>query len=63
MRILRLPDVQLKTGLKHTTIYDKIARGEFPKPIPLSAKAKGFVESEIEDWIHQQIAKRDGAAA
>ena len=63
MRILRLPDVQSKTGLKHSAIYERIAEGTFPKPIPLGAKARGFVESEIDAWIKQRISERDGEAA
>jgi prophage regulatory protein len=63
MRILRLPDVQAKTGLKHSAIYERIGNGSFPRPIPLHGNAKGFLESEIDDWIRQRIAERDGAAA
>jgi prophage regulatory protein len=59
MRVLRLPQVEAKTGLKHTSIYQKISEGSFPRPIPLGAKARGFVESEVDDWIRAQIAKRD----
>ena len=63
MRVLRLPQVEAKTGLKHTAIYQKICEGSFPRPIPLGTKARGFVESEVDDWIKAQIAKRDGVAA
>jgi prophage regulatory protein len=63
MRILRLPEVQAKTGLKHSAIYERIAEGRFPRPIPLSGKAKGFVEAEIDDWIRARIAERDASAA
>ena len=63
MRVLRLPQVEAKTGLKHTAIYQKIGEGSFPRPIPLGTKARGFVESEVDDWIKAQIAKRDGVAA
>jgi prophage regulatory protein len=62
MRVLRLAEVQAKTGLKHSALYQRIAAGTFPKPIPLGAKARGFVESEVDDWIQTQIAKRDAAA-
>jgi len=59
MRILRLPQVEAKTGLKHTAIYQRISQGKFPRPIPLGRQARGFVESEVDDWIRAQIAKRD----
>jgi prophage regulatory protein len=63
MRILRLPEVQAKTGLKHSAIYERIQDGTFPKPVPLGPKARGFVETEIDGWIKQRIAARDGEAA
>jgi prophage regulatory protein len=59
MRILRLPQVEAKVGLRHTAIYERIAEGNFPKPIPLGRQARGFVEAEVDDWIRAQIAKRD----
>ena len=60
MRILRLPAVVAKTGLKQTEIYDRMAEGRFPRPVPLGIKAKGWVESELDQWIVQRIAERDG---
>jgi prophage regulatory protein len=63
MRIIRLPEVQAKTGLKHTAIYDRIAKNKFPRPVPLGTQARGFVESEIDEWIRQRMAERDGQAA
>lgn len=57
--ILRRHDVERLTGLPRSTIYDKIARGEFPQPIKLSAKSVGWLESEIADWQNARIAARD----
>jgi prophage regulatory protein len=63
MRILRLAQVEAKTGLKHSAIYERIAEGNFPKPIPLGPQARGFLETEVDDWIRAQIAKRDTGTA
>jgi prophage regulatory protein len=66
MKVLRLPEVKAKTGLKHTAIYEQIADAAFPRPVPLSEKAKGakgWIESEIDDWIRQRIARRDSVTA
>lgn len=66
--ILRLPGVKAKTGLSRSTIYDKIQNGEFPEPIQLGARAVGWVESEIDQWLEQLIQasrkpqRRDGHA-
>ena len=59
MRVLRLPEVEAKTGLKHSEIYKRIAKGVFPRQIPLGTNARGWVESEITDWIAARIAERD----
>lgn len=63
MRILRLPEVQAKTGLKHTTIYQRMNECAFPKPIALGAKARGWIEAEVDAWICERVTERDGKAA
>lgn len=54
-KILRLPTVKAITGLSRSTIYLRVSQGSFPKPISLGARAVGWVESEITDWIAQRI--------
>lgn len=54
-RILRLPDVKARTGLSRSTIYLRLAAGNFPRPVSLGARSIGFVESEIDDWIAERI--------
>jgi len=61
--ILRRDAVEKATGLPRSTIYEKMAKGEFPKPIKLSAKSVGWLETEIAAWQKSRIEKRDGEAA
>jgi prophage regulatory protein len=61
-RIIRLPVVQDKTGLKHSEIYDRIKLGTFPRQVPLGPKAVGWLEHEIDKWIEERAAERDGGA-
>lgn len=61
-RFLRLPAVKDRIGLGRTVIYEMIGRGEFPKPVPISAGAVAWRESEIDDWQRARIAARDKAA-
>ena len=61
-RIVRLPDVQARTGLSRSTIYVRVAAGSFPKPVHLGARAVGWIESEVDAWIRQQIAASRGEA-
>lgn len=60
-RIIRLPTVQDKTGLKHSEIYARIALGTFPRQVPLGPKAVGWLEHEIDAWIEERAAARGGA--
>lgn len=49
--ILRVAQVQERTGLARSSIYYLIQRGEFPPPLKLGRRASGWRESEIEEWI------------
>ena len=47
-----------RTRLSRSTIYVMVAAGRFPKPVPLGARAVGWIESELDDWLRDRIAKR-----
>jgi len=53
--ILRLPAVTARTGLSRSTIYLRISENQFPRSISLGSRAVGWVESDINNWIEQQI--------
>lgn len=55
LTILRRPQVEARTGLSRSSIYDRIKQGTFPAPISLGAKAVGWIESEIDDWLNARI--------
>lgn len=66
--ILRLPEVQARTGLSRSTIYDRLRSDPpaFPRPISLGgekARAIGFLASEIDAWIQERITESRGQAA
>ena len=60
-KILRLPQVEECTGESRSTIYKRIAEGEFPRPVKLGAKSVGWVEDEIAAYNEARIAARDAA--
>jgi prophage regulatory protein len=64
-RILRLPEVKRKTGLGHSAIYVRMELGEFPRSfLIVGTKAKGWLLSEIDQWIRDRAAAgRRGRAA
>jgi prophage regulatory protein len=55
-KIHRLPAVKDRTGLSRSSVYEKIAAGDFPKPISLGARAVGWLESDIDAWIDNRVA-------
>ncbi len=64
--VLRLPQIKARTGLSRSTIYLRISRGEFPRPISLGLRAVGWLESDINAWLAEQIErswKREGVLA
>ena len=61
-RILRLPQVQARTGLSRSTICRRLAAGSFPKPVQLGARATGWIEEVVDAWIREQIAGSRGEA-
>lgn len=56
LALLRRSEVEKRTGLSKTAIYSLIKSGRFPHPIAITARAKGWVESEISDWIRERIS-------
>jgi prophage regulatory protein len=61
--ILRRPEVERRTGLKRSAIYDLMSEAKFPKALTLSGRAVGWLESEIFEWQRARIAERDKAAS
>jgi len=66
--IIRRRDVEARTGLSRSTLYDWIDpespryKPDFPKPIRFSgSSAVGWLADEIEAWLQKQV--RDSRAA
>ena len=74
LTILRRKQVEQRIGLSRSAIYGKMKPDPkrpglydptFPLPIKLGpcAKAVGWIESEIEQWLTDQVANSRKAAA
>ena len=57
-RLLRLQDVEAKTGIKRSTIYRRIAAETFPPPVSLGPGTVRWRLSEVEAWIEGLSAAR-----
>ncbi|WP_330983227.1 MULTISPECIES: AlpA family transcriptional regulator [Enterobacterales] len=56
---IRLPEVLRRTGYSKAWIYRLISQKRFPAAVKLGERSIAFVESEIDEWVNQLIAKRD----
>ena len=52
---LRRKAVCETTGLPASTLYAKIAAGEFPKPVKLGKRAVGWLSTDIDDWKRKKM--------
>ena len=50
-RLLRLPEVMARVGLKRSALYQRMTEGRFPKSRSLGPKCAVWVEAEIDDWV------------
>lgn len=64
-RVMRRGAVMEVTGLCKSTLYDLMAEGNFPRPIPLSPSGRvvGWRADEVAKWVEARTAARDGKAA
>ena len=63
-RLLRLPEVKHRTGIKSTShVYDLVRRNLFPRCVRISPRCVAWRESEVERFIQDRIAEADQAAA
>ena len=58
-RILRKPDVVVKTGLPSRTIDRLEAAGQFPRRRRLTDRNVGWLEPEIDEWITSRPVSDD----
>lgn len=58
LRIIRLPEVILRTGKSRSTIYSDIQKGRFPRPVRLGRRSKGWIENEVALWLLERMRER-----
>ena len=58
-RLLRRPEVQELTGLARATIYQRMALGDFPRPVKVGVRAVAWPLSVIEKWIETRKREYD----
>jgi prophage regulatory protein len=64
-RLIRLPEVMTKTGLRKTQIELAVEDHRFPPPTPIleGGRAVGWFEDEIDEFIEARRQARDRVRA
>ncbi|NDL64317.1 AlpA family transcriptional regulator [Acerihabitans arboris] len=57
-QLLRLKQVEEKTGLKRSQIYLYMNNGIFPRSIKIGPVSVAWLESEIDEWINLKLTNR-----
>jgi prophage regulatory protein len=60
MSFLTRKQVEAKTALSRSTIYDLMAKGRFPKPIKLSTRAVRWSSVDVQGWFQERISESRG---
>ena len=54
VRLIRLPEVCLLTGLARATLWEMIRRGTFPSPVRIGLRAVAWRLSDVVAWIESR---------
>lgn len=53
--ILRLPEVQRRTGYKRAQIYRLMSQNQFPQNIRIGLRAVGWDSEAINQWVQERL--------
>ena len=53
-KLLRRPEVEARTGLSRSSIYEYMKRGEFPQPVKIGTRIVAWRESDIAAWLESR---------
>lgn len=58
LRLLRLVDVEQRTGLRKSTLYSLMQAGDLPPSVRLSSRAVAWHEADIDRWILERVRSK-----
>lgn len=59
--MIKLKEVQKKTGLKRSSLYAMIKKGMFPAQVKLGERSVAWIDEEITEWLESRISARNAA--
>lgn len=60
-RVIRKPELLSRVPLSDPTIWRMEKAGRFPKRLQLGGNSVGWLEEEIDAWLAERLAARDGS--
>ena len=57
--LIRMAEVQARSGLSVAQIYRLMAKALFPRSVATGPNSRAWVEDEVDAWIRERIAARD----
>ena len=58
-RLVRLPECETLTGLKRSTLYLLMRRGQFVPCVRITTRCVAWPESQVLQWVQDRIAAAD----
>jgi prophage regulatory protein len=58
-KLVRLPEVEALTGLKKSTLYLLMRRGQFVPSVRVTERCVAWPESKVLQWVQDRIAASD----
>jgi prophage regulatory protein len=64
MRVLSYDELRTEKGIRFSQqwIRKLVKEDRFPAPVSLGEATRGFIETEVDNWIAERIRERDAAA-
>lgn len=60
-RVIREDECKAITGLSRQWRWTLEQEGKFPKRVPIGARAVGWIEAEVQEWLSNQMAQRNAS--
>jgi len=61
MQVILYDEAAQQTRLSISTIRERVRAGTFPQPLALGERRRGFLQSDIDEWLKGLAATRDDA--
>jgi len=56
---IRQPEVTRITSIPKSSIPIEIKEGNFPAPVEITARSRGWLKSEVYAWMRKKLEERD----